>query len=327
MWDEITADQAIKEAICCDWLLSEETWNKFFNNWCPMTRGYYMRLVCWRLCRDSGTANSSLIAGIFLLVSQRLKTAWSHYLWLRNNAKSAPSTVPCLPAPSKRFIIIRSEVVQPQPGLLMAFDAFPGSGSDTVGAAAVHGGNLSGSGESYPPSAAKGDTNQTYKKKWTLLGKVLSFSAPGQGLPALPLVLPPRLESVPGMMSSSKPGVRRPRRAPVPTRTAATAPSLAQAGPPPPPKSSGLISSSESDSSTGSSPTYEATQYVFRFGLQSYNFPTKAIILSPPRLPAPAQARVSSARAASQTETFEAAAIVPHPSRLVCRPRREGLAD
>jgi len=57
LWDAITADPVRKEALCIEWLLSEEIFEKFFNNWCPMVRAYYMRLLCWRICRDSGSAN------------------------------------------------------------------------------------------------------------------------------------------------------------------------------------------------------------------------------------------------------------------------------
>lgn len=55
-WGVITNDQRRKEIMCLDWLLSEETFDKFFNHWCPMVRAYYMRLLCWRLCRDDGAA-------------------------------------------------------------------------------------------------------------------------------------------------------------------------------------------------------------------------------------------------------------------------------
>lgn len=57
IWDAIAADPARKEAVCLDWLLAEEVFAKFFNHWCPMVRAYYMRLLCWRICRDAGSAN------------------------------------------------------------------------------------------------------------------------------------------------------------------------------------------------------------------------------------------------------------------------------
>ena len=56
-WNVITNDERRKEVMCLEWLLAEETFDKFFNHWCPMVRAYYMRLLCWRLCRDDGDAS------------------------------------------------------------------------------------------------------------------------------------------------------------------------------------------------------------------------------------------------------------------------------
>lgn len=55
-WGVITSHEYRKEVICLEWLLAEETFDRFFNHWCPMVRAYYMRLLCWRLCRDDGEA-------------------------------------------------------------------------------------------------------------------------------------------------------------------------------------------------------------------------------------------------------------------------------
>lgn len=57
VWDAITSDPEPKEALCLGWLLREEVFAKFFSHWCPMVRAYYMRLLCWRVCRDTGSAN------------------------------------------------------------------------------------------------------------------------------------------------------------------------------------------------------------------------------------------------------------------------------
>ena len=56
-WDIIAADPGRKEDLCVNWLLTEAVFDKMFNNWCPMVRAYYMRLLCWRVCRDAGSAN------------------------------------------------------------------------------------------------------------------------------------------------------------------------------------------------------------------------------------------------------------------------------
>lgn len=56
-WDILTADPARKEKLVIDWLLSEKVFDKFFNNYTPMVRAYFMRLLCWRICRDQGSSN------------------------------------------------------------------------------------------------------------------------------------------------------------------------------------------------------------------------------------------------------------------------------
>jgi len=54
VWHFIINDEQRKEVMCIEWLLTEETFDKFFNHWCPMVRAYYMRLLCWRLAREDG---------------------------------------------------------------------------------------------------------------------------------------------------------------------------------------------------------------------------------------------------------------------------------
>ncbi|KAK7951424.1 uncharacterized protein PG986_007152 [Apiospora aurea] len=153
IWDVATSEQARKEAICQGWLLTEDTFNKLFNNWCPMVRAYYMRLLCWRICRNDGGANDSDIR-MFHLAATRLGTVWSHYQWLRDVAEGrsncAPSTAPATPAPGKRFMIIRTEAPGAQPG------AHAPAPPEFVS----------------PPNT---DT-AAYKKKWNLLGRVLHLS-------------------------------------------------------------------------------------------------------------------------------------------------------
>lgn len=56
-WDILTADEVRKEKLCINWLLSERVFDKFFHNYTPMVRAYFMRLLCWRICRDQGTPN------------------------------------------------------------------------------------------------------------------------------------------------------------------------------------------------------------------------------------------------------------------------------
>ena len=57
IWGAINADEQRKKTVCLEWLLTEETFNRYFNHWCPMVRAYYMRLLCWRICRDDGESS------------------------------------------------------------------------------------------------------------------------------------------------------------------------------------------------------------------------------------------------------------------------------
>lgn len=56
-WEILTADPARKERLIIGWLLSEQVFDKIFNNYTPMVRAYFMRLLCWRVCRDQGSPN------------------------------------------------------------------------------------------------------------------------------------------------------------------------------------------------------------------------------------------------------------------------------
>jgi hypothetical protein len=305
VWDAIVADPTRKKALCVDWLLSEVTFDKFFNNWCPMVRAYYMRLLCWRICRDSGSAND-LDEQIFLLVAQRLKTVWSHYLWLKQSAErgeSMPtSTAPCYPTPGKRFMIIRTEVQTPQPGLFVGFDQFPTSFNASAESSVYP---LAPAGATDPKSTA--DT--AYKKKWSLLGKVLSMTA---GAAAGVNIAPGKRtwdESHDLEQVRKETALSRTRGAGVP--------------PQPPPKqtpSTAVTPSSDSASSTGSAPIFDEIQYQFRFTLTWQNHASTAAgppqnrVLSRPRLPAPAQARVS-ARSAGPHATVTTTPETGHDQR------------
>lgn len=298
-WDAIVAVPARKKALCIDWMLSEETFDKFFNNWCPMIRAYYMRLLCWRICRDSGSANE-LDEQIFLLASQRLKTVFAHYLWMKQTAEAGASqptsTAPCHPTPGKRFMIIRTEVQTPQPGLFVGFDQFPTSFSTTD---ETHNPPAVGAPEAKP--------DKDYKKKWSLLGKVLSMTA---GAAA-------GVNMAGGNIKRSwdNEDLEQVRK-----ETAASRAS--KAGPPPPPKQApvtGVASSSDSNSSTGSAPIYDEVQYQFRFTLTWQNHaastagPPRDRVLTRPKLPALAQSRASSKQQSNERKG-EAGRDTPPPA-------------
>ncbi|KAK4170221.1 hypothetical protein QBC43DRAFT_197447 [Cladorrhinum sp. PSN259] len=298
VWDALTADPARKEALCLEWLLTEEFFAKFFNHWCPMVRAYYMRLLCWRVCRDAGSA-SEVNYKIFQTVSQRLKTAWAHYLWLKQDAeikgKMYPSTAPCHPTPGKRFLIIRTEVHPPQPGTMQAgFDSFS-SAFSTLDPLIVHAGNSSTTIEYNADSSAKDDGNMSsFKRRLSILGRVLPFSGS-------PLATPP--------MEPQRTWEEELELA----RRETAAARLGRPGPLPPLKqqrpSFSAAPSSDSISSTGSAPIYDSVTFVFRFALTWQTGPggqpmpigpSRDRILTRPRLPAPAQARVS-ARSLAQS--------------------------
>ncbi|KAK4681818.1 hypothetical protein QC764_110810 [Podospora pseudoanserina] len=291
VWDAITSDPVRKETLCTEWLLTEEFFAKFFNHWCPMVRAYYMRLLCWRICRDSGSA-SEVNSKIFLTVSQRLKTLWAHYLWLKADAdmrgKVQPSTAPAHPTPGKRFLIIRTEVQPPQPSMKLGFDSFsssfPGSDQlvDYAGTFGINGGDTVGGIKD------DGDVS-SFKKRLSMLGKVLPFSSQNGRAVDPKRAWDEELEQARRETAAARMGPRQ--------------------GPPPPPKRPGhhATLSTDSISTTGSAPVYEATTYVFRFALTWQTGPggqpmplgpTRDRILTRPRLPAPAQARVSARSAA-----------------------------
>ncbi|KAK4252267.1 hypothetical protein C7999DRAFT_36796 [Corynascus novoguineensis] len=321
VWDAITADPARKEVVCLDWLLSEEVFAKFFNHWCPMVRAYYMRLLCWRICRDSGGANEVDIK-IFLVVSQRLKTVWSHYLWLKQDAEAKgrmhPSTAPAYPAPGKRFLIIRTEVHPPQQSVRPGFDSFA-SPFTVVDSPLDYRPPVTGNDASVSGSSnGKTDSgSMSFKKRWSLLGKVLPFGA-SQDSPTMETkrTWEEELEQARRDTAASRlaGGVGKPR-------------SSRPLGPPTPPKegsSTAVTPSSESVSSTGSTPTFDATTYVFRFtltwqagpgGMPMPCPPSRDRIITRPRLPAPAQARVS-ARSTADSPPPVSAGLPPETRRV-----------
>ncbi|KAI5865186.1 DUF1765-domain-containing protein [Durotheca rogersii] len=291
IWEVIAGDPSRKEMFSLGWLLTEEVFNKLFNNWCPMVRAYYMRLLCWRVCRDAGSS-SDLDTKVFLVVYSRLKTVWSHYLWLKQKAeqqgKFPPSTAPSYPTPGKRFMIIRTELPPAQPGLMVGFDSSNASPASDP--------------SSSPPTDfesmdAIDDAEPGFQKKRTsLLGRLFSFT--GSTTVANDLETMRREAAV----SRGRPAL--------------------------PPKPRGNASPSGSDSdSIGSSPTYEAL-FVFKFTL-SWNAagtmspPNR--ILTRPRLPTPAQAWVT-AKARTGSPPLPPASR-PAATRAISGSSHLGLVD
>ncbi|CAG8974595.1 hypothetical protein HYALB_00004392 [Hymenoscyphus albidus] len=185
-WNLIASDERRKEIICMDWLLTEGTFVRFFCHWCPMVRAYFMRLLCWRLCRDDGEA-SALDTKVFSIVSARIKACWAHYLHLKQVAEKTdalpPSSAPCHPAPGRRLLIIRNDNQAPASNLFLGFDGLTSntSASPTTGvtqptAYKRHSSlahlALTEPADSTTP-AVKTDSPPSSKKRWTFIGKVL----------------------------------------------------------------------------------------------------------------------------------------------------------
>ncbi|KAL7786238.1 DUF1765 domain-containing protein [Trichoderma ceciliae] len=273
IWDAIAKDAKQKLLVCRDWLLTEETFNAFFNNWCPMVRAYYMRLLCWRVCRDMGSQHE-IDVEIFALASKRLKTVWSHYLYLKQAADEAGqvglATAPMSPTLGKRFIIIRQEINIPQPGLFVTFDSFTKASNidlPTSGGSAEAG------------LLAKNDP----KKKWSIL-KLLTFNSAGSSARSTP--------GAPPSKPFADAGLQNARREVANSRSRQNAPAS-------PPKTAKSDKSVDSD---GSNPVFEEPKFTFKFVLgwpqqqqqqqQEQQMPPQDRTLACPRLPTPAQARL-----------------------------------
>ncbi|KAK9323637.1 hypothetical protein V1517DRAFT_345194 [Lipomyces orientalis] len=85
-----------------DWVLSEEVWNRYFCHWAPLVRAYYMRLICWRVIRQSSPQREAALERFHGRLS-RLHTA------VRNAAAEGvrTSVVPCSPVPGRRLGIVQ----------------------------------------------------------------------------------------------------------------------------------------------------------------------------------------------------------------------------
>ncbi|PHH53044.1 UPF0592 membrane protein C7D4.03c [Ceratocystis fimbriata CBS 114723] len=294
IWDIIARQSNRKKMFCMNWLLSEEVFDTFFNNWCPMVRAYYMRLLCWRICRDTGSANE-VDAQIFVTVSERLKTTWAHYLHLKNeselNGTRLPNSSPSHPSPGKKFMIIRTEVHVVQNGMTMGFDSvgrIPNIEDTTLPEDVFN--NL-------VPAAV--DKPADTKKRWSLasIGKALLGGDSHSSEEYASTLSNPN-------NNSNKKALARPK-------------SGGNDGPPPPPPK-GHVSSPSDASSTGSSPMFDAQRYVFRFLLNWHPHACMAapeMALARPRLPAPAQAWVSARRKSGSQPPVPAG--LPPPTRMV----------
>ncbi|KAK3679319.1 hypothetical protein LTR78_000880 [Recurvomyces mirabilis] len=125
IWNTVVCNTNRKADLCLGLLLDPEVFESRFNHWCPMVRAYYMRLLCWRVTRFDGESHSGDMA-ILETALQRLRTTWSHYLYLREQAVTKngllPPTNPCNPAPGRRLLIIRTDTQVNPGGSFLSFD-------------------------------------------------------------------------------------------------------------------------------------------------------------------------------------------------------------
>ncbi|KAN0117051.1 DUF1765 domain containing protein [Hyaloscypha variabilis] len=285
-WNVIINNEYRKEVMCLEWLLTEDSFDKFFNHWCPMVRAYYMRLLCWRLCRDDGDA-SELDTKIYSTVSARVKTNWAYYQYLKQSAERnrvlLPSTAPCHPAPGRRLLIIRNDNQVPTTSLFLGFDGIVAPAQKSAGTAHStafkrHSSlKLDTTADINTPKLTPdtpSPSSTPNKKRWTFMGKILPSTFTSES----PNTSPPRTTSPTKTLEEA-------RRE---TALSRSRPSL-------------HAKTSSTDSETPpSTSTHRA--FSFKFSLewsQHFEKPSKLSSssdsrserrLCPPRLPAPAQA-------------------------------------
>ncbi|KAF2687236.1 DUF1765-domain-containing protein [Lentithecium fluviatile CBS 122367] len=268
-WPTVVSDEGRKRSLCLNFLLEPEFFESRFNHWCPMVRAYFMRLLCWRVARFEDV-ESEVELNIMQALSDRLRSVWSHYLWLRDEAEKKkaipPSTQACNPAPGRRFLIIRNDnpiVTNTQP--FLSFDGVVQSSSPR---------NRSGSNSppERPLSAISTDSQDfpdegAPKGRWSMLRSFIGGTpkqAPKSRTPD-----PPRKDK----------------------ENAKTSGNNTVKGTPETPSNK----SDTSDTPSPPAPTHRS--YSFRFSLEwvDKRFGTyQNMRLSPPRLPLPAQVLLQS---------------------------------
>ncbi|KAI9792774.1 MAG: hypothetical protein M1816_001506 [Peltula sp. TS41687] len=121
IWGTIVTDENRRKKLCLEWLLTPATFDRFFCHWCPMSRAYYMRLLCWRISRHT-EERSELDKRILTTLMHRLRMVWSQVILLSKRAHKQnsmpPTIVPSLPAPGRRLLILRNDSQVPAPHLL-----------------------------------------------------------------------------------------------------------------------------------------------------------------------------------------------------------------
>lgn len=108
---------------CTVWLLSPSIWKKYFCHWSPLVRGYYLRLLCWRVASvgsDSGLLSSVLFnnynSDVRFLLEQRLQYTFHRFQEFTRIAefegRTTISVAPCNPVFNRYFKIISNPAAQ-----------------------------------------------------------------------------------------------------------------------------------------------------------------------------------------------------------------------
>jgi hypothetical protein len=260
-WSLLVAEESRKTSLCLDFLLEPEFFESRFNHWCPMVRSYFMRLICWRVARFDGQ-DTAAETNIMKAVSDRLRSIWSHYLWLLEESERGhipfPSTQACNPAPGRRFLIIRNDnPIVTNAGPFVSFDGVVQSPN----ARRLSPSNALPEAEIRPVSAQSEDSDfgeeDTTKGRWSMLRNLIGSSKQSAK-----------------SKSTSKAENNKPT----------TTPSTPKVEPP-----------SNKSTSVETSPTHRS--FSFRFSLEWVDkrfgaYPNMR--LAPPRLPLPAQVHLQS---------------------------------
>lgn len=211
---------------------------------------------------------------IFSVVSSRLKTVFSHYLFTTRAAEEAgiqlPSSVPCNPAPGRRLLIVRNDFQAPAANIFLGFDGIPPATGTTTATSTPFKRHSTITAPAPEPSLQDQAATKDARKRWSILGKPAPQPA-SSSAPVTPSSSPPKdLDEV--------------RRETASSRT--SRPQLQRSG--------------SSATRTRSEPPASYKTYCFKFSLEwSQHFDRNvhrtnhAMRIVSPRLPNPAQACIS----------------------------------
>lgn len=283
VWAQITEDDNRKIELCTNFLLDPDIFITHFNHWCPMVRGYYMRLLSWRIARYDANSALPTDTAILAKLMERLSVVWGFFLYTKcgpaGNVPSDYLATPNPPAPGRRLLIIRTDpLVNPNGGVSLSLDDPARPGAITTRARRNSWVEKAGGGEWRPESAESSSSESpepedVTSRRWSLLRNVVGVSARSKS-------------QSPSPRPSSPNGDNRGRSSPVKQQQELLKP------PADPPVRHHFRQRS---GSMPAAPRHRT--YCFKFSLEYVDrrFQTPAsIVLSPPRLPSAAYEHLSS---------------------------------